>query len=68
MVSKSVSSLLKVKAHRGISSANGELDLKQILGNLAVDFMADKCISDHIEEYHGNKQVARDKAIRAGTR
>jgi hypothetical protein len=42
-------------------------DLKQILGIMAADHTADKCISDHIEEFHGTKVVALNKAVSKGT-
>ena len=61
-------SLLKVKAHRDVKTAVDNVDLRKILGNLAADFMANKCIADHTEASHGDRVVLLDKNIRKGTK
>ncbi len=58
----------KVKAHRKIKDAKNDNDLKQILGNKAADSMADKCISDQVESYHGINATAIAKGLRKGTK
>ena len=61
-------SLHKVKAHRDVKTAVDNVDLRKILGNLAADFMANKCIADHTEASHGDRVVLLDKNIRKGTK
>jgi hypothetical protein len=58
----------KVKAHRHLKDAESQEDRMRILGNMAADHMANKSISDHTEEYHGNKAIAYCKGIRQGTK